>query len=236
MSVIQTQLCDFAMNDYWKAAWERSERKHLELQDRILAIQGSQRVLSRLTKEGANPKRVLSLLANAVSDHDFWRNPVRGKKKELENIANQLDAVAQIAQRISLDPLSYGTLWLALLGTGSWDMVKPAKDRAPIWIFGFMRAYAKNCRELAKEFGNLLRQLPPRQKRAMIDCLIIEIWLRTGKYHDKEIAFLLTNAAEAAKLKRVFTEDQIKKQRQTYVVPRIDAYRRLHPAKSPSTS
>jgi hypothetical protein len=95
-----------------------------------------------------------------------------------------------------------------------------------------MQLYAKNCRERAKEFGNLLREHPPRQKRLMIDCLVLEVWLLTGKYHDKEIAFLLTNASEAAGHKRVFTEDQIKKQRQKYVVPRIEAYRRLHPAKT----
>jgi hypothetical protein len=174
----------------------------------------------------------LSLLASAVDDVDFWRKSVRAKKRELESIANQLETVAKHAQRISLDPFCYGTLWLAMLGIAKWEMVKPSKELAPIWIFELMRLYAKNCRERAKAFGNLLREHPPRQKRAMIDCLLLEVWRLTGKYHDKEIAFLLTNAYEAAGHKRVFTEDQVKKQRQKYVVPRIEAYRRLHPAKS----
>jgi len=82
----------------------------------------------------------------------------------------------------------------------------------------------------AKAFGKLLKEFPPRQKRQMIDCLILEVWLRTRKYHDKEIAFLLTNAHEATGRKREVTEDQIKKHRQRYVMPRIKAYLLLHPA------
>jgi len=218
------------MKDTWRETWERSERKHRQLQDQILAISGSQRVLRRLTREGANPEKMLSLLASAVQDVDFWRKPMRGKKRELESVANQLETVAKHAQRISLDALCYGGPWLAILGMDKWENVKPAKELAPVWIFGFMRFYAKNCREKAKGFGNILRGWPLRQKRAKIDNLLLEVWLRTGKYHDKEIALLLTNAYEAAGHKRVFTEDQIKKQRQRYVVPRIEAYRRLHPA------
>ncbi len=224
------------MKDTWTEARERSEREHRKLQERILTIPGSQRVLSKLTNESANREKVLSLLADAVNVVGFWRKPVRGKKRELESIANQLETVAKHAQRISLDPLCYGTFWLAVLGIAKWEVVKPPKERAPTWIFGLMRLYAKNCRDRAKEFGKLLRQHPPRQKRMMIDCLLLEVWLLTGKYHDKEIAFLLTNASEAAGHKRVFTEDQIKKQRQKYVVPRIEAYRRLHPAKSAPNS
>jgi hypothetical protein len=49
-----------AMKDTWTEAWEQSERKHRELQDRILAIPGSQRVLRRLTKAGAKQEKVLS--------------------------------------------------------------------------------------------------------------------------------------------------------------------------------
>jgi hypothetical protein len=220
------------MKETWKEDWERSEREHRDLQDRILAIPDSERLLRKLTKEGANREKVLSLLAGAVENVDFWRKPVRGKKRELESIANQLETVAQHAQRISLDPLCYCTPWAAMLGIAEWDMVKPSKERAPVWIFGLMRMYANNCRDRAKAFGNLLKEHAPRQKRTAIDCLLLQVWLQTGKYHDKEIAFLLTNAAEAAGHKRVFTEDQIKKHRQKYVVPRIEAYRRLHPAKS----
>ncbi len=225
-----------AMTDTWTAAWERSERKHRELQDRILAIPGSRRVLSKLTQEAANREHILSLLACAVEDKGIWRKAVRVKKRDLESIANQLETVANHAQRISLDPLCYGSPWLAVLGLGKWEMVKPPQKHAPIWLFEFMRRYAKNCRERAKAFGTLLREHPPRQKRAMIDCLLLKAWSLTGKYHDREVAFLLTNAFEAVGSKRGFTEDQIKKHRQRYVVPRIEAYRRSHPRKSDTDS
>jgi hypothetical protein len=62
----------------------------------------------------------------------------------------------------------------------------------------------------------------------MVDCLILEVWLGTRKYHDKEIAFLLANAYEAVGRKREVTEDQIKKHRQRYVMPRIKAYLLSH--------
>jgi hypothetical protein len=40
---------------------------------------------------------------------------MRRKKRELESVANQLETLARRAERISLDPSSYGTLWLAVL-------------------------------------------------------------------------------------------------------------------------
>jgi hypothetical protein len=151
---------------------------------------------------------------------------MRGKKRELESIANQLETVANHAQRIALDPTTYGSLWLAILGIGEWDRVKPAHTKAPFWIFDFMRLYVKNCRERATAFGELIRDFQPVQRRSMIDCLLLKAWIMTGKYHDKEIAFLLTNAFEAVGSNRVFTEDQIKKHRQRYVVPRIKEFLR----------
>jgi hypothetical protein len=131
---------------------------------------------------------------------------VRRKKKELESLARQLETVANHAQRVSLDPSSYGTLWLAIMGWGKWENVKSPKELAPTYIFGLMRLYAKNCREKAKAFGNLLRQ-SSCQQREMTDLLLIEVWLRTQKHYDREMAFLLTNAFEAVGRKREFSED-----------------------------
>jgi hypothetical protein len=167
-------------------------------------------------------------------DRTFWVVPLRRRKRELESVAHQLETAANRAERVSLDPGSYGTLWLAVTGLGEWQDVRTPKDLAPTYIFGFMRLYAKNCLEKAAAFGNLLRRHPPPQQREMIDCLLLEVWLSTRKYHDKEIAFLLTNASEADGRKRNYTEDQIKKHRQRYVLPRIKAYLRLHPAGPPN--
>jgi hypothetical protein len=215
------------MTETWAESWERSEREHRALQNRILAIPGSQRVVNKLTKQKADQNYILSLLANAVGDRRSLWKAMRRKKSELESLANQLETVASHAQRTSLDPSCYLSPWLAILGVGTWDSVKPAHKMAPVWIFHFMRLYVKNCRERATAFGQLVRDFQPIQRRSMIDCLLIKAWLLTGKYHDKEIAFLLTNAFEAVGSNRVFTEDQIKKHRQRYVVPRIKEFLRL---------
>jgi hypothetical protein len=61
------------MKESWKEASERSERKHRELQDRILAIPGTERVLRKLA--GANRETVLSLLASAVGNKNFGSLP-----------------------------------------------------------------------------------------------------------------------------------------------------------------
>lgn len=52
----------------------------------------------------------------------------------------------------------------------------------------------------------------------------------------KRLRSCLQMRPEAAEHKRVFTEDQIKKHRQRYVVPGIEAYLRLHPPKSAPNS
>jgi hypothetical protein len=223
------------MTESWQEIYERLESRDKELERRLFALPGSQRNLKTLVRAGASEAQILKLLALAVSEKFFWQKPMRRKKKELESLANQLDTVAKHAQRVSVDPFSNGILWLAILGIGLWDGVKRSAKADPRWMFRLMRAYAKNCRDKAKAFGKLLREYPPRQKRQMIDCLILEVWLHTRKYHDKEIAFLLTNAHEAAGRKREVTEDQIKKHRQRYVMPRIKAYLLSHPV-SPTLS
>lgn len=206
--------------------YERADRKDKEVQRKILALPGSRRDLDTLVKAGANEKEVLELLSFTVTDRGFWRKAMRRKKKELVSIANQLETVANYAQRVSLDPSSYGTLWLAVLGLDKWENAKPAKELTPMYIFGLMRLYAKDCRDKAKAFGDLLRTQPRREKREMIDCLLLHVWHTTRKYHDQELAHLLTDAFEAVGKKKQFTVDQIKKHRQRYVVPRIKLYQK----------
>jgi hypothetical protein len=208
---------------------ERFERKNKELQRRMLALPGSQRDLRTLIKAGAHETKVLELLYLAVIERGSWKKPMRRKKRELESFANQLETLARRAERISLDPSSYGTLWLAVLD-GNFKYVRPASERSPTAIFGLMRAYAKNCRDRAQAFGSLLRTYPPEENRRAIDCLLLEVWMSTGRYHDKEVARLLTNALEAVGSEKQFTTDQIKKHRQKHVVPRIKIYKSLHPA------
>jgi hypothetical protein len=145
-----------AMKNTWSELSDQFDRKQRDLQDRILAIPGSQRVLRKLRTEGANRETVLSLLADAVEHVDFWRKPVRGIKAELLSVASQLETLAEHAGRISLDLAFSGSFWLAVLALGKWEMVKPRKDSAPTWVFDSMRIYAKNCRDKAQGFGKLL--------------------------------------------------------------------------------
>ena len=147
---------------------------------------------------------------------------VLSRNRKVENLADQLEMVARHAERVSLDPLCYCTLWAALLGLGKWEHVQPVAQRAPTFMFAPMRAYAKNCRDRARAFGKILRDHPPRWRRMMLDCLLLEVWHTTGRYHDAEVARLVTDAFEAAgKKSKQFTEDQIKKHRQRHVMPRI---------------
>lgn len=217
------------MAESWQEINERLDRRDKEIQRRILALPGSQQDLKKLVAAGASETELLKLLAHAVSKNDSWQKLMRRKKRELESVANQLETVAKHGQRVSVDPFSNGIVWLAMLGIGKWQDLNPAAGTSPAWMFRLMRAYAKNCRDKASAFGALLREYPPRQRRKMNSCLIAAVWLGTGKHYDKEIAFLLTNAYEAAGQEREVTEDQIKKHRQRYVMPGIKAYLLSHP-------
>jgi hypothetical protein len=220
------------MTDSWEEVSKQFDRKDKEMQRRILARPGSQRYLKALVKAGASEARVLSMLSFAVIETGSWQEPMRRKERELERIANDLETVAKHAQRVSLDPTSYLTLWMAMLSIGNWENVKPASERSPARMFELMRAYAKNCRDRAKAFGSLRRTHSLTEKRQIVDCVLLEVWRSTGKYYDKQLARLLTNAFEAAGRKQHFTEDQIKKHRQRSVIPRIEAYQLSHPVTS----
>jgi hypothetical protein len=220
------------MTDSYETICERLDKKDAEIQKRILARPGSKASLKKLSKAGASEKKVLQLLCDAVSDRDFWRKGMRRKKRELESIANQLETVAKHAQRISLDPAAYISLWLAMLSEGTWEEVKPVSERSPSWIFDSMRSYAKNCRERAAAFGDLLRTHPPYQRRQIINCLIFEIWLTTGKFYDREVAFLLSDANEAVGRRSEFREEGIKRHRQRHVMPGIKANLSSQPSSS----
>lgn len=223
------------MTDDWKEIQERFAREQRDIQRKILTMPGPRHDLKRLVRDGANEKKVLELLFFMLEDRGFWRKTVRRKKKELETVADQLEMVADHAERVSLDPFSSFTQWIAILGLDKWEHVKPPAQCAPTFIFALMRSHAKNCRDQAKAFGNLLREYPPQQKRQMLDCLLLEVWRTTGNYHDAEISRLLTDTfAAAGKTDEQFTEEQIKKHRQRHVVPRIELHQRTNCRSCPS--
>ena len=139
-------------------------------------------------------------------------------------------------RRVARDPLSYGTLWLAIMGIGEWENVRKPEKCAPIWIFRLMRSYANNCREKAKRMGSLLREYPPRQRHRWINFLLAHIWQTTGRPHDKEIARLVSAAYEAVGKDEYVTEVQIKKHRQRHVAVGIKELRRIRQPSRPTTT
>jgi hypothetical protein len=205
---------------------EELKQKDRRTRELILKDRSAVRALRILTCAGADKDKILRLLSLCVHDEKLWQEIVRRKKKELESVANQLETVANHAQRLSLDPLSYDSLWSFVLQIGKLEDVKLPEECSPTFIFESMRSYAKNCKDRAKVFGTLLRQYPAREKRQMTEQLMFEIWLRTGKHFDKEVACLLTIAFETVGRDRQFTMDQVKKQRQRHIVSRIRSYQK----------
>ncbi len=52
--------------------YQELQKKHQELQNRILSNASTQRILRKLTKAGADQGRLLEILASAVSDTTWW--------------------------------------------------------------------------------------------------------------------------------------------------------------------
>jgi hypothetical protein len=214
----------------WGKINNRLEREDQGTRELILKNHTASRALRILFRAGADKEKVLRLLSFCVHDVNWWQKPMRRKKRELESIANQLETVANHVERTALDPLSQRAMWTFLLQLENWKNARDSKDESATFLFNLMRLYANGCRNRAKAFGNLLRHYPRRQKRQMIDCLLIEIWLRTGKHFDKEVASLLTIAFDAVGSARHFTEEQVKKHRQRHIGPRIRFYERSQDA------
>jgi hypothetical protein len=105
-----------------------------------------------------------------------------------------------------------------------WERAKAAKESSVKILFAFVRLYAKNCRAKAEHLGKILRQFPPRQRRQMLDAIMLTVWDNTRRHYDRELAYLLTKAFEASGKTKQFSDDQIKKHRQQYVMPRIRQY------------
>jgi len=217
----------------WETINNRLEREDQRTREFMLKNRTASSALRVLVRAGADKGKVLRLLSFCVHDVNWWQRPMRRKKRELESIAKQLETVANHVERTALDPLSQRAMWTILLQLENWKNARDSKDESATFLFNLMRLYANGCRNRAKAFGNLLRHYPRRQKRQMIDSLLIEIWLRTGKHFDKEVASLLTIAFQAVGCARDFTEEQVKKHRQRHVLPRIRLYERSQATSAP---
>jgi len=221
----------------WHEINQRLELRDKKLEKAILRDVGAQRALRKLVRGGVDGSTVMRLLVFSARDQGFWRKPARRLKKQLESLANQLETVASHAERVHQEYLSHAAVMTLILHVSSGQFGKPNPEWDDIWkransakgasakvLFWFVRQYAKNCREKATHLGEMLREFPPRQRRQMLDTLMLAVWHGARKHYDREIAYLLTKAFEAAGKKKQFSEDQVKKHRQRHVLPRIRQY------------
>ena len=230
----------------WREINERLELRDRKLEEAILSDVGAQRALRKLVRAGANRASVMGLLVGSVRDTGGWRKQARHLKRRLESVANEVETVASHAERVQDEYRSHALVMTMILHlfSGKWDEKDPQWDE--IWeqatsakgssakiLFGFMRLYAKNCRAKAAHVGKILREFPPKQRRQALDTLMLAVWYGTRKHYDREIAYLLTIAFEASGEKKQFSEDQVKKHRQRYVLPRIREYLERCASRSP---
>jgi hypothetical protein len=179
----------------------------------------------------------MRLLVSSVHSRKVWQKPVLRLKHQLESVADQIETVVNHAERVDNEYRSHAALMVLMLHLFSgqfgkkdptwediWERAKSAKGASTKVLFGFVRLYAKNCRAKAAHLGKLLRELPPRERRRMLDALMFAVWHGTKRHYDREVAYLLTKAFQATGKTAEFSEDQIKKHRQRHVLPRIRQY------------
>ena len=174
--------------------------------------------MRRLSTIGNDQDQILDSLALIVIDPDQrWRKRVRRNRAQLKNLANNLNSVANHAERITSDITCRGQFWVSVLSGAKYDPKDPTADRTKKLIHE-MRKYAEYNRKKAEKFGSLLlRRQAAQQQRYSRQLLIVKVWALTGRYHDDIVARLLTDAYEAVGKPRHFSADQIKKFRQRYV-------------------
>jgi hypothetical protein len=179
----------------------------------------SARDLQPLLKAGAEEKRLLTLLALAVTDSDNNSlSKLMVKRRALDSLANQLATVTNHATRVVNDPEYDGRFWLAAQGLLSWDLV-PKAGAIEARVLANMRALAQLVKARGDALGSLSRTLKKTSRNTAIRDLLAYVWLSTGQQSrfDAEIAWLLTAAHRAAGREKDFTADKVKKFRQRHL-------------------
>ena len=189
----------------------------LAFERRILKIPEARTVLDRLVVKGARRNEILGLLYEHVSTNIFpWRKQLLRKQREMTSLADELDRVARFASMVGNDPLSFPDSWAALVGLGKQpDALSLRKDGA--YVSAIMRLHASKYRNQAKLLGRLLRFYAKEKRNWSLYPLIAQVWLSTGRPHDRETAQLLSAAYEAIDVDEHFSEIRIKKHRQRHL-------------------
>lgn len=204
-------------------SFELEERELKNLEGKILKIPLVERRLNRLAKAGADRKQVLQLLALAVfGDPEHWRRVVKQKRDALKSLARRLRRVTEDAELLAQDPLFGAQFWLALLGMMRWEEVQwPAKSDPKAPFGNMMRNLAKHAENKATNLGEVLREGAMHERNGAIVALSHYIRQTTGRYHDDQVARLLTDAHDAVDVTKDFNAPQIKKSRQRHLRPTL---------------
>jgi hypothetical protein len=176
----------------------------------------SPRDLQPLLKAGTDEERILALLAFTIVDYrDRFLSKMIVKRRELESLANQLEAAVNHTKRVVEDVQCDGRFWLAAQGLLSWDQIpEPGAIEAP--TLTRMDDLVRLIKSRGEAFGVLSRKVKMIHRHTALRDLLAYVWLSTQEVakFDAEIAHLLTASYAAAGHTELFTADRIKKFRQ----------------------
>ena len=188
------------------------ERWLEKAKSKIGALSGVRDTLNRLEKAGAEPRRILHILAIEVRGRR-WLTELRTQKDFLEKVAEHLRTVADELERISAQEASYADFWMVALQQHHAGPVLPPSKRAPHTLLRNMRSHAKKLDSVAMWMGKFSKGATPVVKRQPISLLLADIHARTGsvRKHLVLIAAMLAEEYDAYKIKRKVSPDQLAK-------------------------
>ena len=172
--------------------------------------------LTALRRAGANEELLLELLTMSVHDTGGASRLMRRSRENLASLVDQLVTVTNFAERVANDPKCDGRFWLALLCELPWNQV-PKPGRLEAATLKRMRDFAEMFRGRAAAMGAMSRTVTRINGTMGRRRLLMSVHSITNKNFDREIAWLLSDAYEAAGRHERFSAEQIKKFRQRHL-------------------
>lgn len=201
-----------------------------EIETKIENVNGVSFELGRLAKAGADPKKILGLLALAVNEIQ-WPTKMRKRQEALRSLAGQMRTVANHAERESLNPLSYSDVWKAIFGKLDWSAVREPSNRAPLPLFQAMREYANGVAGQANSFGHVLKTNLPKERRYPQEMLLLYVHKSTGNAsrHLVEVTQLLMHAYDTFGIRRKVTIESLTRVWERHVELRVSILNKTTP-------
>jgi hypothetical protein len=207
-----------AIDELRKSDHYKKQNQDFESKKKAIDKKVSPKDTAPLIKAGANREKLLKLLALVATSSRQSDPKIMIRREELATLANNLEALADQAARLSCDPTSDGRFWLALELELSWDSV-PQSGIIEAPTIMKMRALALLFKRRGEEMGKLSRKIGLLLHNKNMKLLMGYIRSATGgKQFDREVAQLLMSAFTAiGQSRKTFTPDQIKKFRQRHL-------------------